>query len=161
VPTLSRVAREKLVVVNASVVAAKLSELASRVARARSHCPATAVELASDADALDIVAFNLMLAVQTCLDIASHIIADEGWPAAVTLASAFGTLRDRGVLSASTAAALARAAGLRNVVAHGHAAVDVAVVHSAAKQGLADLEAFATETAAWMRTRTGASPGSH
>jgi uncharacterized protein YutE (UPF0331/DUF86 family) len=35
-------------------------------------------ELASDRDALDLVAFNLMLAVQAACDPASHLIADEG-----------------------------------------------------------------------------------
>jgi uncharacterized protein YutE (UPF0331/DUF86 family) len=33
---------------------------------------------------VDLVSFNLVLAVQSCSDIASHIIADEGWPAAQT-----------------------------------------------------------------------------
>lgn len=141
--------------VNADIVAAKLAELATRIGRVRAHSRESAEDLARDADALDLVAFNLMLAVQTCLDLASHIIADEEWPPAATLAAAFATLRDRGVISPSTASALARAAGLRNVVAHGYAGVDVKAVHLAAKTGLAELEAFATETAAWTRARVG------
>lgn len=137
--------------VNATVVTAKLAELAARISRVREHCTATAAELASNHDALDIVSFNLMLAVQACLDVASHVIADENWPPAATLAAAFGTLRDHGVISPATASALSRAAGLRNVVAHGYAGVDVAAVHSAASSGVADLESFAAETAAWTR----------
>jgi uncharacterized protein YutE (UPF0331/DUF86 family) len=140
--------------VNADRVAAKLAELGERMARARSHCPATPDELARDRDALDVVAFNLMLAVQSCLDIASHVIADEGWPPATTLASAFTSLRDHGVLESTTADALGRAAGLRNVVAHGYAGIDVAKVHAGATQGLRDLELFRVELARWVQART-------
>jgi len=136
-------------VVNRTLVAAKLAELAERVGRARKHCPPTAEALRADRDALDLVSFNLMLAVQTCADVASHLIADEGWPAAPTLAEAFARLHERGVLQKTTSAALGRAAGLRNVVAHGYGGVDAAVVHAAATGGIADLEAFAREIAAW------------
>lgn len=65
--------------VDRNVVAMKLGELADRIGRIRSHCPARPEDLAADLDALDIVSFNLLLAVQVCLDLASHLIADEGW----------------------------------------------------------------------------------
>ena len=45
------------------------------------------------------------------------------------------------------------AVGLRNVVAHGYAGIDPASVHAAATAGVADLNAFATEVAAWMTGR--------
>ncbi len=138
--------------VNADLVTAKLAELADRMARVRARSPATPEALAADRDALDLVAFNLMLAVQSCLDIASHVIADEGWPPATTLAGAFDRLRERGVLSTDTSDALARAAGLRNVVAHGYAGIDSLRVHAAATQGMAHLEAFAQQVAAWVES---------
>jgi uncharacterized protein YutE (UPF0331/DUF86 family) len=105
--------------------------------------------LLGDRDALDIVSFNLMLAVQTCLDIASHLIADEGWTAATTLAGSFVELHRRGVISPKTCESLGNAAGLRNVVAHGYAGIDVAKVFAAATQGLSDLQAFSNEVASW------------
>jgi uncharacterized protein YutE (UPF0331/DUF86 family) len=76
--------------------------------------PATASEPSRDQDLLDIVSFNLMLAVQCCADIASHLIADEGWPVASSLADGFTRLEERGVISASTGSELRRAVGLRN-----------------------------------------------
>lgn len=136
--------------VRRDLVTQKLAELAERVARVRAHCTATADELRTHRDALDLVAFNLMLAVQSCADIASHIITDEGWPAAASLRGAFERLHEHGVLDHPTADALARAVGLRNVVAHGYAGVDVAAVHAAATRGVADLDAFARQVAAWL-----------
>jgi len=88
------------------VVVAKLAELDDRIARVRANVRGSASELASDRDASDLVAFNLMLAVQTCLDVAGHIIADEGWPPAATLAESFHRLAERGVITAATDAAL-------------------------------------------------------
>jgi uncharacterized protein YutE (UPF0331/DUF86 family) len=139
--------------VDPDLIAGKLSELAGHLDRVRSRRKSSAKELAGDRDALDLVAFNLMLAVQTCADIASHLIADEGWPAAETLGGAFERLRDQGVISAPVCAALARAVGLRNVVAHGYAGVRPEMIHAAATTGLADLEAFSREVAAWTRDR--------
>ena len=141
--------------VDRALLAAKLAELADRAQRAQRRCPASVDDLRADRDALDLVSFNLMLAVQTCADIASHLIADEGWAAAPTLAASFNRLRDEGVITTATAASLARAAGLRNIVAHGYAGINPAMVHAAATTGARDLEAFAQEVAAWAAAKGG------
>ena len=136
--------------VDADLVSAKLSELAMRVSRVRSHRKESAAALDGDADALDLVSFNLMVAVQICADVASHVIADEGWPAASSLADSFGRLASEGVVREETARALKRAVGLRNVVAHGYGRVDPMMVHAASHAGIDDLDAFAREVSAWM-----------
>jgi uncharacterized protein YutE (UPF0331/DUF86 family) len=139
--------------VDINVVSLKLAELADRIARVRSHCPAQPEELAADRDALDLVAFNLLLAVQSCLDLASHLIADEGWAPVSTARGALERLEEHGVLSGATTLALRDAVGLRNVVAHGYSSAVPAQIHAAAKFGLADLERFATELSAWVERR--------
>lgn len=138
--------------VDANVVSAKLRELAEKIARVRQHCPPDVKGL-EDKDTLDLVSFNLMLAVQTCADIASHLIADEGWPPAPTVSDAFREIHEQGVLSEKSASAMARAAGFRNIIAHGYARADVAQVFEAAVHGPADLERFATEVSAWISKR--------
>lgn len=140
--------------VRKDLIAAKLAELAERMARVRAKRPATAVGLAGDADALDIVSFNLMLAVQLCADIATHITADEGWTPAKSLAEGFARLQEHGVIQSATAETLKRAVGLRNVVAHGYGHVDAAMVFAAATNGLNDLSAFAQEVAQWLAGRS-------
>jgi uncharacterized protein YutE (UPF0331/DUF86 family) len=136
--------------VDRDLIATKLAELARRVERVRRHRPATAEALAADPDAFDLVAFNLMLAVQACLDVASHLIADQGWEPATDLAGSFRRLAEEGVLREPTAAALARAAGLRNVVAHAYGSARPNLVFVGAGEGLGDLERFAAEVAAWL-----------
>ena len=85
--------------VDRDLVGAKLAELGERLDRVRKRCPPSAEALRADQDALDLVSFNLMLAIQSCADIASHIIADESWPTATSLAAAFERLSEHGVLA--------------------------------------------------------------
>jgi len=136
------------------VITAKLAALDDHVERVRAHVLASPEALAGDRDAMDLVAFNLMLAVQCCVDIASHVIADAGWRPAPTLSGAFESLRQRGVISAPTAAALGRAVGLRNVVVHGYTGADPSMIHAAATDGTHDLERFASEIAGWAHARS-------
>jgi uncharacterized protein YutE (UPF0331/DUF86 family) len=140
-------------VVDADLIASKLSELADRVARVREHARPTAQELGADRDALELVSFNLMLAVQTCADIASHLIADEGWPPARNLTEGFERLAQHGVLEPATSRQLQKAVGLRNVVVHGYGHVDVGMVHAAATVGVGDLDAFARQVGGWVRAQ--------
>lgn len=139
--------------VDRDLVASKLAELSEHVARVRQHRKPTAEALRRDRDARDLVAFNLMLAVQACVDIASHVIADERWLPATTLAASFERLEEHGVVTPSVRAELVRAVGLRNVIAHGYAAVRPDAVHAASVSGVDDLDAFARQIAAWIAGR--------
>lgn len=143
-------------VVDHDLLAAKLAELFTRMQRVKANATEGVEELRANQDALDLVSFNLMLAVQVCADIASHLIADEGWPAATSLAESFARLEQFGVLERPTSRALQQAVGLRNVVAHGYAGLDVERCFEAAHHGLADLESFARQVSIWAR---GQAPG--
>jgi uncharacterized protein YutE (UPF0331/DUF86 family) len=139
--------------VDADIVALKLLEVADRVARVRQHLPAEAGSLAEDRDTLDLVSFNLLLAVQACLDLASHLISDEGWGPAASLAAAFERLAEHGVLRPETAASLAQAAALRNLIAHGYIEIDPLRLHGSTLEGLPDFDRFLAEVSAWMERR--------
>jgi uncharacterized protein YutE (UPF0331/DUF86 family) len=136
-------------VVNKDLLAAKLTELADRIERVRGHAPESGEALRNDRDKLDLVAFNLMLSVQLCADIASHIIADAGWPAARSLAEAFTRLTEHQVLTPAVAESMRKSVGLRNVVARGYAGIDVEACFVAATRGLSDLQAFARAVSTW------------
>lgn len=139
--------------VDQNVVTAKLRELNERIDRVRLHTPSDVSDLEEDQDVLDLVSFNLMLSVQSCLDLATHIISDESLPPAENAAEAFRRLAEHGVISKETAKELAGAAGMRNVVAHGYAGVVPQKIHDAAVNGLADLERFSREVSGWVAGR--------
>jgi uncharacterized protein YutE (UPF0331/DUF86 family) len=136
--------------VKVDLVAAKLAQLADRIARIELHRPLSLEALAADRDALDLLSFNLLLCVQVCADIASHIISDEGLLPAGNLAQSFARLQEHGVIGQDVLGPIQRAVGLRNVVAHGYERVDPNMVFRAATEGVLDLRAFSGEVAQWM-----------
>ena len=138
-----------------AVVTAKLADIAERLDMVKKHRLAAADGYAASPEARDLVAFNLMLAVQSAADLAAHAISDENLPPARTAAEAFERLAQHGVIAQDLASTLQRAVAFRNVVAHGYARLDLALLHDAATAGAQDLERFAAQFARWMETRRG------
>lgn len=60
-----------------AIVDQKLESLRRCVSRLEMRCPDSAEKLGADLDAQDIVALNLTRAVQLCVDIASHWLAEQ------------------------------------------------------------------------------------
>ncbi len=90
----------------------------------------------------DLALFYLFLAIQDCLDLASHWIADDGLPPADDYAGTFSVLAQHGRIDAALARAMAQAAGLRNLIAHGYAGLDAGRVHDEAPEGIAAIRSF-------------------
>ncbi len=102
----------------------------------------------TDARERDLAAFYLLLAIQECIDLAAHWVADAGWTAPDDAASTFDVLADRQVIDRDVAAALRDATGLRNRIAHGYAMLDYRRIHSESQQGIQALRLFLTAVAA-------------
>jgi len=86
---------------------------------------------------------TLQLAAQAALDVASHVVSDEGLGEPDTNRDLFGLLARHHWIDAALAAKLEDVAGFRNVVFHGYADVDLTVVEDVVKNHLDDLLAFA------------------
>lgn len=83
----------------------------------------------------------LQLAIQSCLDIGTHLISELGLQTPVDYRSVFASLRPAG-LDAQLAERLAAAAGMRNILVHGYLDVDDEVVWDSLAR-LDDLRSFA------------------
>lgn len=136
-----------------AIVAAKLADIEERLAMVRKHRVGTPADYANAPEARDLVAFNLMLAVQSAADLAMHIISDEGLPAARTVAEGFDRIGQHGVIANDLALRLQQAVGFRNVVARGYARMNLDVLHGAATQGVEDLTEFGATLAQWVDDR--------
>jgi len=90
----------------------------------------------------DLAIFYLFLAIQECIDLAAHWVADAGWGEPDDAGSAFDMLADRNVIDRETATSLRTAVGLRNRIAHGYALLDYARVHQEAQAGIPALRRF-------------------
>ncbi len=91
------------------------------------------------------VEHTLQIAIQACQDVASHIVSDDRLGEPKTNQELFDLLSSAGWLTSDIATAMRRAVGFRNIVVHGYATVDGAVVREILETHVDDLLAFARE----------------
>lgn len=80
--------------------------------------------------------------VETCADIANHIVSDGGMRAPTSYADTFRVLHENAVLDPELFAVMEKMAKFRNVVVHQYEGVDAGIVLTILKKHLADFERF-------------------
>lgn len=98
--------------------------------------------LSTDVRELRFVEHTLQIAIQTALDVASHIVSDNRLGEPRTNRELFDLLGRHGWLPSPLVAVLRDMGGFRNVLVHGYAEVDVTVVRDILDHHLPDFEAF-------------------
>jgi uncharacterized protein YutE (UPF0331/DUF86 family) len=129
-------------VVDPTVAATKVAAIRDAVSRIRATLPASAEDFEADRTAREVVILNLFVALQECVALATHWLADAGLDVPSSYREVFMALAERGSLSRPLAERLAAAAGFRNLVAHQYGIVDPARVHAMASTELDDVLAF-------------------
>lgn len=127
------------------LLAKALADVRDAVARIRQVLPADVAVFARDRTAREVVVLNLFVALQHCLSVTTHWLADARLDVPVAYREAFLALGDRGVLSSALAVRLAAASGLRNLIAHRYGVLDWQRIHSIASTQLDDLLQFCDE----------------
>lgn len=128
--------------VNSLVLSKKISHVRHGISRVKAKSPLDLSTLKTDLDVQDIILHNLRLAVQGCIDIGAHVIADQGWGVAGSINETFYILRDRGVISIDLMEKMVSMAGFRNILVHEYEDVNLEIVHNIVEHHLKDIEAF-------------------
>ncbi len=126
--------------VDKTLLASKVASVRDAVARIRSVLP-EAHDVA-DRTTREVVVLNLFVALQECVSLAAHWLADEGLDIPQTYGELFRRLGEHGIIPADLALRLAAASGLRNLVAHQYGVLDWKRVHAIASERLDDLLDF-------------------
>jgi len=134
--------------VDKTLLASKIAAVRDAVDRIRDVLPPDHGALAADRTTREIVVLNLFVALQQCVALAAHWLADEGFDVPPSYAEVFRRLGERGVVSVELAQRLAAASGFRNLVAHQYGALDWTRVHAIARDRLDDLLNFCDQLAA-------------
>jgi len=92
----------------------------------------------------DLAERYLHLAVEACLDVGNHWIADRGLPTPEANRDTFTILEQAGELPEDLADRLRGWAGFRNVLVHEYLAIDHALAHREIQHELGNLEALVT-----------------
>jgi len=87
-----------------------------------------------------IVDRTLHLAIEACLDVADHLVADRRLRVPETGAESFEILAEAGLLSAELGSALASMVGFRNILARDYARIDSEIVIRVLRTDLQDFE---------------------
>lgn len=121
----------------------KLESLGRCLARIKEKRPKDAQELEADIDTRDIIVINLERAVQQCVDIGSHLLADYPTHSPATMTAVFDELAKASLIPGDLALRLARAVGFRNIAVHEYEELDWDIVQRIITSGLGDFEDFA------------------
>ena len=89
-----------------------------------------------------VVERTLHLAIETCMDVADHIVADRRLRVPGTGAESFEILAEAQLLPRELGDALARMVGFRNILVHDYTRLDPAIVIRVLRQDLSDLRRF-------------------
>jgi len=95
-----------------------------------------------DSDLQSIILFNLIQAIQSCIDMGSHIISDSEWETPSTQAEIFEILASRKVITKALAKKMIQMVGFRNRIVHEYEKTDMKIVHTVWKKHSADIESF-------------------
>ena len=124
------------------VLRATLADMRDAMARIREVLPTDLAAFQRDRTTREIVVLNLFVALQHLLTVANHWLADSGRKVPAAYRDALLALGDHGVLAPELAERLAKASGLRNLIAHRYGVIDWERIYSIASKDLDDIESF-------------------
>ncbi len=96
----------------------------------------------ADIDRQDVVAFNLHLAVEGCIDIAAHIISENGWGVPGSASEMFYLLEEKGLLEVELTERMIMAVGLRNLIVHEYGKIELKLLFETVRRDLGDLNSY-------------------
>jgi uncharacterized protein YutE (UPF0331/DUF86 family) len=99
------------------------------------------------------IKYTFVTAIESCIDVAQHFCASEGWGPPSDNGEAFALLGRHGVLDPVLSRHMRQAAGFRNVLVHDYVRVDDTIVLQRL-QDPGDLAEFARQVSEWMTAQS-------
>lgn len=125
--------------VDETLILRKLSELDVYYKQITEYKKITVAQYSADWKIQRIIERTLQMMIETCVDIAGHIIADKGFRIPKSYADTFKVLHEEKVLGKKLFSALDKMAKFRNIVVHHYDRVDAEIVISILKKDLTDI----------------------
>lgn len=128
--------------VDRPLILRKLAELDNYIGQIKEYSGVGIAQYRKDWKIQRIVERTLQMMIETCVDIANHVIADSKLRPPSSYADAFVVLKEGGIINDSLSRSLQKMAKFRNIVVHQYEQVDAAVVVLIIKKHLRDFESF-------------------
>jgi uncharacterized protein YutE (UPF0331/DUF86 family) len=128
--------------VDEALILRKLAELDQYHRQLKEYENTTADQYSDDWKIQRIIERTLQMMIETCADIAGHIIADKGFRIPKSYADTFKVLREEKLLDKRLYAVMEKIAKFRNIVVHHYDKVDAEIVTAILKNDLADFTSY-------------------
>jgi uncharacterized protein YutE (UPF0331/DUF86 family) len=128
--------------VDKALILRKLASLSDYQKQVAEFSSITLDDYQSDWKVQRIVERTLQMMIETCADIAGHVIADDGLRTPETYADTFRVLGENGILATELTAVMEKMAKFRNIVVHQYESVDAEIVVLILKRHLDDFQKF-------------------
>lgn len=128
----------------------KLADLELYVSQASEFRAVTAETYGRDWKTQRIVERTLQMAIEACLDVANHVVADRQLRVPSTYAEVFEVLGDAGLLDDDLRETMVRITRFRNLLVHDYARIEPAVIVGILRDGLGDLRRFRETAIGWL-----------
>ena len=128
--------------VNTDLIIAKAAAVKKHLSRIKSKADVDLETFLSDIDIQEIVLFNLQMAIQSCIDIAAHIISDENMDVAASNNEMFYILEENAFITPDLTEKMVQAISLYNLIIYEFDKIDLKKVLNVAKKDIKDLSNF-------------------
>ena len=140
--------------VDETLILRKLSELDEYYKQITEYEKITVAKYSGDWKVQRIIERTLQMMIETCVDIAGHIIADKGYRVPKSYSDAFKVLHDEKIVSGGLFNALEKMAKFRNIVVHHYDKVDAEIVVGILKKDLKDFMDYKDAIVGFLKSET-------
>ena len=128
--------------VDKPLILRKLAELDQYLRQVQEYARISVEEYQSSWKTQRIIERTLQMMIETCVDIAGHIISDKAFRTPTSYSDTFKVLHENGALPASLFAKMEKMAKFRNIVVHHYDTIDAEIVVGILKRDLDDFSGF-------------------
>ena len=128
--------------VDVAVVQRKLSQLDTYLQQVSEFSGITLEEYQGEWKIQRIVERTLQMMIETCVDIANHLISDRGMRSPTSYADTFRILKENRIVNDSLHDSLEKMVKFRNIVVYQYEGVDAGIVLTILKNHLVDFKQF-------------------
>lgn len=138
--------------VDKALILRKLAEVEEYLGQIREYENIAVEQYAQDWKIQRIVERTLQIMIETCVDIAAHIISDKGFRTPKSYADTFSILYERGILAEELFKKIDKMAKFRDIVVHHYDKVDAEIVNGILQRDLGDFLSYKNAIVAMLKT---------
>lgn len=137
--------------VDKTVILRKISDLETYRKQIGEYSGITLGEYRADWKTQRIMERTLQMMVETCADIANHIVSDRGMRPPTGYSDSFKVLLENSIVAPDLCASMEKMAKFRNIVVHQYEGIDAGIVIGILKNHLPDFDRYRDVVLAYLK----------